>query len=163
MDASQFDSWTRAIGARSGRRALLRGIAGSAVALGAVGLVAERSDAKKDAKKKNKCDKKTKQKCEKRDRTCVDGTCICDRCKGCLAPCDGDDQCASFPHFQGGIICSYNVFGDCGECTSNTDCDAKHPELAGNLECIRYHGPICALVQCSKSEGVCAQRCGTQN
>jgi hypothetical protein len=168
MDASRFDSWTRAIGTRSGRRALLRGIAGSAVALGAVGLVAESTDAKKDGKKddkkKKKCDKKTKQKCEKRGgRTCVDGKCICDRCQGCLDICDGDDQCASFPHAQGGTICSYNVFGDCGECTTNTQCDAKYPELAGKLECVVYHGPICATVQCAKGVARCAQRCGTQN
>ena len=68
MDASRFDSWTRAIGTRSGRRALLRGIAGSAVAFGAVGLVADRTD----AKKKKKCDKKTKQKCAKQGRICDD-------------------------------------------------------------------------------------------
>jgi hypothetical protein len=165
MDASRFDAWTRAIGTHSGRRALLRGIAGSAVALGAVGLVAERTEAKKDDKKKDdkkkKCDKKTKQKCKKRGRTCVDGTCICDRCKGCLDTCDGNDQCASFPRFEDGVIvCSQNVFGDCGECTSASDCDAKHPLQAGQMECIQYHGPICATVQCAKTEGVCMLKCG---
>jgi hypothetical protein len=164
MDASRFDAWTRAVGTRSGRRALLCGVAGSAVALGVVGAVAERTEAKKDAKKKKTCDKKTKQKCAKRGgRTCVDGKCICDRCKGCSDSCDGNDQCASFLRFEDGVlICSYNVFGDCGECTSNDDCDAKYPVGAGNLECIRYHGPSCASVQCTKTEGVCAQRCGTQ-
>ena len=39
MDASRFDSWTRVVSTRSGRRALLRGIAGSAVALGGGALV----------------------------------------------------------------------------------------------------------------------------
>ena len=159
MDASRFDSWTRTVGARSGRRALLRGIVGSGVALGVIGVVADRTDAKK---KKKKCDKKTKQKCANKDHICDNGKCICDRCKGCLASCDGDSNCASFPHFEGGTICSYNVFGDCGECTTNAQCDAKYPELAGKLECIRYHGPICASVQCTTTEGVCAQRCGTQ-
>ena len=128
MDASRFDSWTRAIGARSGRRALLGGIAGTAVAFGAVGLVADRTDAKK--KKKKKCDKQQKQKCAKRGRTCLDGKC---------------------------------VFGDCGECTTNAQCDAKYPDEAGDLECVLYHGPICASVQCAKGVARCAQRCGTQN
>jgi len=140
----------------------LRGIAGSAVAVGAVGLVAERTDAKKDDKKKKKCDKKTKQKCKKRGgRTCVDGKCICDRCKGCLDTCDGDDQCASFPRFEdGAIVCSQNVFGDCGECTTAGDCDTKYPISKGFHECIQYHGPICATVQCTKTEGVCMLKCG---
>lgn len=158
MDASRFDAWTRDVGMRAGRRALLRTAVGGMVALGASGVVAAQTDAKKKT-----CDKKRKQKCEKRSRTCVDGKCICDRCKGCLDICDGNDQCASFPHFQGGTICSYDVFGDCGECTSNSDCDTKYPDLAGDLECILYRGPICATVQCAKTEGVCAQRCGTQN
>jgi hypothetical protein len=157
MDASRFDSWTRAIGTRSGRRALLRGIAGSAVALGAVGLVADRTDAKKN----KTCDKKTKKKCAKRGLTCADGTCICDRCKGCLASCDGNDQCASFPRAEGGIACSQNVFGDCGECTTNAQCDAKYPLSAGSHECVLYHGPICASVQCAKGVARCAIRCGT--
>lgn len=160
MDASRFDSWTRAIGARSGRRALLGGIAGTAVAFGAVGLVADRTDAKK---KKKKCDKQQKQKCAKRGRTCLDGKCICDRCKGCLDSCDGNVECASFPRAEGGIACSYNVFGDCGECTTNAQCDAKYPDEAGDLECVLYHGPICASVQCAKGVARCAQRCGTQN
>ena len=159
MDAARFDSWTRAIGASAGRRALLRGIAGSAVALGTVALVA---DQKTDAKKTKKCDKKTKQKCAKKGRTCLDGKCICDRCKGCLDTCDGNDQCASFPRAEGGIACSYNVFGECGECTTNAQCDTKYPLDAGDLECVLYHGEICASVQCAKGVAVCAQRCGTQ-
>lgn len=156
MDASRFDSWTRAIGTRSGRRALLRGIAGSAVAFGAVGLVADRTD----AKKKKKCDKKTKQKCAKQGRICDDGKCICDRCKGCLENCDGNDDCASFPRFEGGIACTDDVFGDCGECTTNAQCDAKYPDQAGDLECVLYHGPICATVQCAKGVARCATKCG---
>jgi hypothetical protein len=154
MDASRFDSWTRAIGTRSGRRALLRGIAGSAVALGAGGLVADQTDARK------KCHKKTKQKCARRGRTCADGKCICDRCKGCLANCDGNDMCASHPRAEGGIACSYDVFGDCGECTTNAQCDAKYPLAAGSLDCVLYHGPICASVQCAKGVARCAIRCG---
>jgi hypothetical protein len=170
MDASRFDAWTRAIGTHSARRALLRGIARSAMALGAIGVLAETTDAKKDDKKKDdkkkkKCDKKTKQKCEKRGgRTCLDGKCVCDRCQGCLDICDGDDHCASFVRAEdGAVVCSYDVFGDCGECTTNTQCDTKYPELAGKLECVVYHGPICKTVQCAKGVARCAQRCGTQD
>jgi hypothetical protein len=155
MDASRFDSWTRDFGARSRRRALLGGIAGSVVAFGAGGLVADRTDAKK-----KKCDKKQKQKCKKRGRSCLDGKCICDRCKGCLDSCDGNVQCASFPRTEGGIACSQNVFGECGECTTNAQCDAKYPLSAGFHECVLYHGPICASVQCAKGVSRCALRCG---
>ena len=159
MDPTRFDHLVRTLAQPASRRGALGAVlAGSAVAFAAVGLVADPTDAKK-----KKCDKKTKQKCAKKGRTCVDGKCICDRCKGCLATCDGDIECASFPHFEGGTICSYNVFGDCGECTTNAQCDAKYPEQAGDLECILYRGPICATVQCAKGEAVCAQRCGTQN
>ena len=97
MDASRFDSWTRAIGTRSGRRALLRGIAGSAVAIGAAGLVAERTDAKKDAKKrkKNKCAKLCGAGCS----TCyklVSGGMLCGGIgsANCDAPCTSDTDCA---------------------------------------------------------------------
>jgi hypothetical protein len=97
MDASRFDSWTRAIGTRSGRRALLRGIAGSAVALGAVGVVAERTEAKKDDKKrkKNKCAKKCGASCS----TCyeqVTGGVLCGGfgSASCDAPCTSDSDCA---------------------------------------------------------------------
>ena len=70
MDASRFDSWTRAVGRQSGRRALLRGIAGAAVALGAAGGFAERTKAQK-----KKCDKKTKKKCGKQGLACEKGKC----------------------------------------------------------------------------------------
>jgi hypothetical protein len=164
MDASRFDGWTRAIGTRSGRRTLLQGIAGSTVAFGAIGLIAERTEAKKDDKKKDdkkkkKCDKKTKQKCKERGRLCDGGKCICDRCKGCLETCGGVD-CATFPRFEGGFACIDSVFGDCGECTSTSDCDTKYPEDAGNLACLTYFGPICATVQCTPTEGRCALKCG---
>ncbi len=107
---------------------------------GGVGLVADRTEAKK--KKKKKCDKKTKGKSARRGRTCDDGKCICDRCKGCLASCDGNVDCASFPRSEGGIACTDDVFGDCSECTTNAQCDAKYPDQAGGLECVLYHGPI---------------------
>ncbi|MFN8592076.1 MAG: hypothetical protein U0031_11515 [Thermomicrobiales bacterium] len=154
MDASRFDAWARTVGTRSGRRALLRTALGGTVALGTSGIVAEHTAAKKKT-----CDKKTKQKCEKRGQTCVDGKCTCDRCKGCLESCGGTD-CAKFPRFEGGTACIDNVFGDCGECTSASQCDTKYPLSAGFHECLLYHGPICASVQCAKGEGRCALRCG---
>jgi hypothetical protein len=157
LDPTRFDHLVRTLAQPASRRGALGAVlGGSAVAFGAVGLVADRTDAKK---KKKKCDKKAKQKCAKKGRTCVDGKCICDRCKGCLEICNGNNQCASFPRSEGGIACSYNVFGVCGECTTNAQCDAKYPDDAGNLECVLYHGEICKSVQCAKGVARCAIRC----
>jgi hypothetical protein len=107
MDASRFDAWTRAVGTRSGRRALLRGIAGSAVAIGAGGLIATNTDATKDAKQKA-AKKKKKNKCAKR----------------CGADCS-----TCYERVSGGVLCGGIGSADCNApCTSDSDCaGTSHP------------------------------------
>jgi hypothetical protein len=79
-----------------------------------------------------------------------------------LESCGGTD-CALFPRFDGGgTVCIDSVFGDCGECTTASDCDTKYPEDAGKLECLEYFGKVCATVQCTPTQGRCALKCGEQ-
>jgi hypothetical protein len=133
MDASRFDSWTRAVGSQSGRRALLRGIAGAAVALGAVSVVGERTDAKK-----KKCDKKTKKKCAKQGLACEKGKCVLG-CNARNAQCLGNfavllcgdpknHTCACSRLLEGGFTCAetlHDADQNCpaaSECEQNSDC-----------------------------------------
>jgi hypothetical protein len=97
--------------------------------------------------------------------SCRDGTCTCDRCQGDFHSCGGADadECACFPHIDGGPTCSDNLIGECDECLSDADCEAKYPAIVGELICIRYVGPICGAGSCEPHhDGRCAIRCGTE-
>jgi hypothetical protein len=158
MDASRFDAWTRDLGTRSGRRALLRGIVGSAVALGAVSVVSERTEAKK-----KKCDKKTKQKCAKHGLDCEKGKCVitCNsresQCldNGVIRICGGpEDFCVCSRLAEGGFTCAGQLDG-AEACPVSSECK-KSSDCGTGEVCIDASGSDC----CNQPTfGVCVKKC----
>jgi hypothetical protein len=159
MDASRFDSWTRAVGAQSGRRALLRGIAGAAVTLGAVSVVAERTDAKK-----KKCDKKTKKKCGKQGLACEKGKCVLP-CNARNAQCLGNvaslfcgarrDDCACSRLLEGGFTCAKALLDADQNCPAASECDQNSDCQSGEVGIDASSEDCCN----GQSFGLCQEQC----
>jgi hypothetical protein len=159
MDASRFDSLARAVGTQSGRRALLRGIAGTAVAFGVGGTVAEPTEAKK-----KKCDKKTKKKCAKFGLDCEKGRCVV-TCNARNSQCQGfngalgcgavRDDCSCSRLLEGGFTCAKALHDPDQNCPAASECDQNSDCQPGEA-CIDASSDTCCN---GPSFGLCQPRC----
>jgi hypothetical protein len=165
MDASRFDGWTRAVGTRAGRRPLLRGIVGIAVALGAGGVVAEPSEAKhKHKHKKPKCDTKTTRKCAKQNLACKKGKCV-SPCHAGNTQCQGpnvilicgdlQDDCACSHLVEGGFTCAQFLHDADQNCPAASECERSSDCPSGEV-CIDAAGEFCCN---SPGFGLCQKQC----
>jgi len=162
MDASRFDALLQAIGTRSGRRALLRGGVGTAVALAVSSALRAGTEAKK--KPKPKCDKQTKRKCAKQDLTCEKGKCVVD-CPASLSQClnngliricgNGEDACVCSRLREGGSACTAQLDDPGQTCPATSECK-KSSDCGKGEVCIDASGSEC----CNRSKfGLCVKKC----
>lgn len=159
MDGSQFDGWTRAIGARTGRRALLRRAVGATVALGAGGALAERTSAKK-----KRCDKAAKRSCAKAGLKCKKGKCVlacnarnsqCQKTNVVLICGDIQDHCACSPLAEGGFDCAEDIDDPDQTCPAASECERNSDCPSGEV-CVNASSDTCCG---SPGFGFCRRTC----